>query len=221
MSLGRLCIATKPKRVIDEEVFVVFNGDKFVIHVRELSNWSGKIEDDIDSEDGICENEQVESHSDFEDSTKQKMKNSDVMGETYDILDTEKENNVMKDEEIPQKQEHSDCNSTSSYDRDLCFKHNINFLGVQESKIARLEFFRLRSMWGNYSFDYACSMEEASYSRDYGRWHVGFQYDLSEAESNELERRVNSGEIKRVVWDSRSDKALGSDGFCFQFLKRY
>ncbi|GJQ89776.1 RNA-directed DNA polymerase, eukaryota, reverse transcriptase zinc-binding domain protein [Tanacetum coccineum] len=42
--------------------------------------------------------------------------------------------------------------------RDLCFKHNINFLGVQESKMTRLELFRLRFMWGNYSFDYACSM---------------------------------------------------------------
>nr|GEU62973.1 hypothetical protein [Tanacetum cinerariifolium] len=42
--------------------------------------------------------------------------------------------------------------------KDLCFKHNINFLGVQESKMTRLELFRLRSMWGNYSFDYACSM---------------------------------------------------------------
>ncbi|GJY27504.1 RNA-directed DNA polymerase, eukaryota, reverse transcriptase zinc-binding domain protein, partial [Tanacetum coccineum] len=42
--------------------------------------------------------------------------------------------------------------------RDLCFKHNINFLGVQESKMTRLELFCLRSMWGNYSFDYACSM---------------------------------------------------------------
>ncbi|PWA99336.1 RNA-directed DNA polymerase, eukaryota, Nucleotide-binding alpha-beta plait domain protein [Artemisia annua] len=30
--------------------------------------------------------------------------------------------------------------------------------GVQESKMTRLELYRLKSMWGNYSFDYACSL---------------------------------------------------------------
>ncbi|PWA52820.1 RNA-directed DNA polymerase, eukaryota [Artemisia annua] len=32
------------------------------------------------------------------------------------------------------------------------------FLGVQESKMTHLELFRLKTMWGNYSFDFACSM---------------------------------------------------------------
>ncbi|PWA62359.1 RNA-directed DNA polymerase, eukaryota [Artemisia annua] len=32
------------------------------------------------------------------------------------------------------------------------------FLGVQESKMTCLELFRLKTMWGNYSFDFACSM---------------------------------------------------------------
>jgi hypothetical protein len=42
--------------------------------------------------------------------------------------------------------------------KELCFKHNIQFLGVQESKMTRLELYRLKSMWGNYSFDYTCSL---------------------------------------------------------------
>lgn len=42
--------------------------------------------------------------------------------------------------------------------KDLCFKHNIQFLGIHESKMTRLELFRLKSMWGNYSFDYARSL---------------------------------------------------------------
>ncbi|GJT29757.1 RNA-directed DNA polymerase, eukaryota, reverse transcriptase zinc-binding domain protein [Tanacetum coccineum] len=33
-----------------------------------------------------------------------------------------------------------------------------NSLGIQESKMKRLELFRLKSMWGNYNFDYACSL---------------------------------------------------------------
>lgn len=40
----------------------------------------------------------------------------------------------------------------------MCYKNNIQFLGVQESKMTRLELFRIKSMWGNYTFDYACSL---------------------------------------------------------------
>ncbi|GJW08172.1 RNA-directed DNA polymerase, eukaryota, reverse transcriptase zinc-binding domain protein [Tanacetum coccineum] len=42
--------------------------------------------------------------------------------------------------------------------KEICYKNNIQFLGVQESKMTRLELFRIKSMWGNYSFDYACSL---------------------------------------------------------------
>ncbi|GKE19644.1 RNA-directed DNA polymerase, eukaryota, reverse transcriptase zinc-binding domain protein [Tanacetum coccineum] len=42
--------------------------------------------------------------------------------------------------------------------KELCFKHNVHFLGVQESKMTKLELFQLKSMWGNFNFDYACSM---------------------------------------------------------------
>ncbi|PWA84232.1 hypothetical protein CTI12_AA161030 [Artemisia annua] len=42
--------------------------------------------------------------------------------------------------------------------KEMCFKNNIEFLGVQESKMTRLELFRIKNMWGNYVFDYACSL---------------------------------------------------------------
>ncbi|GJU78255.1 RNA-directed DNA polymerase, eukaryota, reverse transcriptase zinc-binding domain protein [Tanacetum coccineum] len=42
--------------------------------------------------------------------------------------------------------------------KELCFKNNIHFLGVQESKMTRFELYRIKSMWGNYAFYYACSM---------------------------------------------------------------
>ena len=42
--------------------------------------------------------------------------------------------------------------------KELCFKNNIHFVGIQESKMTRLELFRIKSMWGNYNFDYACSL---------------------------------------------------------------
>ncbi|GKB38693.1 RNA-directed DNA polymerase, eukaryota, reverse transcriptase zinc-binding domain protein [Tanacetum coccineum] len=42
--------------------------------------------------------------------------------------------------------------------KELCFKHNVHILDVQETKMSKLEPFQLRSMWGNFMFDYACSM---------------------------------------------------------------
>ncbi|GJY22445.1 hypothetical protein Tco_0396103 [Tanacetum coccineum] len=42
--------------------------------------------------------------------------------------------------------------------KELCFKHNVHILGVQETKMSKLELFQLRSMLGNFKFDYAYSM---------------------------------------------------------------
>ncbi|GJS45072.1 RNA-directed DNA polymerase, eukaryota, reverse transcriptase zinc-binding domain protein [Tanacetum coccineum] len=112
MSIGRLCIATKHKQLIDEEVPVLINGENFIVHVHELSNWSVKIEDELESEDRISDNEQAESHLGYDASTKHETKNSNVMDETDDVTDSEKEINEMKEEEIPQKKNHFDYNST-------------------------------------------------------------------------------------------------------------
>ncbi|PWA46254.1 RNA-directed DNA polymerase, eukaryota, Reverse transcriptase zinc-binding domain protein [Artemisia annua] len=42
--------------------------------------------------------------------------------------------------------------------KDMCCKYNIHFLGVQETKMTKLELFRIKSKWGNFKFDYACIM---------------------------------------------------------------
>ncbi|XP_071727450.1 uncharacterized protein [Rutidosis leptorrhynchoides] len=42
--------------------------------------------------------------------------------------------------------------------QEMCYKNNVQFLGIQESKITRLELFRIKTLWGNYTFDYACSL---------------------------------------------------------------
>jgi exonuclease III len=42
--------------------------------------------------------------------------------------------------------------------KEMCYKNNVQFLAVQESKITRLELFRIKTMWGNYIFYYACSI---------------------------------------------------------------
>ncbi|XP_071713413.1 uncharacterized protein [Rutidosis leptorrhynchoides] len=39
--------------------------------------------------------------------------------------------------------------------KEICYGHNIQFLGIQESKMSKLELFRIKSLWGSYAFDYA------------------------------------------------------------------
>ncbi|GJT89350.1 RNA-directed DNA polymerase, eukaryota, reverse transcriptase zinc-binding domain protein [Tanacetum coccineum] len=38
------------------------------------------------------------------------------------------------------------------------FRKMINGMGIQETKMTKLELFKLKSMWGNFTFDYECSM---------------------------------------------------------------
>ncbi|GJT76643.1 retrovirus-related pol polyprotein from transposon TNT 1-94 [Tanacetum coccineum] len=42
--------------------------------------------------------------------------------------------------------------------KEMCSKHDIQFLDVQETKMTKLEPFCLKYIWGNFMFDYACSM---------------------------------------------------------------
>nr|GEW79644.1 RNA-directed DNA polymerase, eukaryota, reverse transcriptase zinc-binding domain protein [Tanacetum cinerariifolium] len=62
-STCRSCIATKQKKFINEEVSVMINGETFEVHVRELSNWSVKIVDDIESEDERSEDENFDTQA--------------------------------------------------------------------------------------------------------------------------------------------------------------
>ncbi|XP_071689329.1 uncharacterized protein [Rutidosis leptorrhynchoides] len=42
--------------------------------------------------------------------------------------------------------------------RELCSSSNIQFLGLQETKMTRLKLSRLKSIWGNHTFDYAVTL---------------------------------------------------------------
>ena len=39
----------------------------------------------------------------------------------------------------------------------ICSVHSVAFLGIQESRVTTVNLFELRSMWGNFSFDFAVS----------------------------------------------------------------
>ncbi|XP_071728449.1 uncharacterized protein [Rutidosis leptorrhynchoides] len=42
--------------------------------------------------------------------------------------------------------------------KEMCFEKGVQFVGIQETKMTHLELFRIKSLWGNYNFDYACSL---------------------------------------------------------------
>ncbi|XP_071694564.1 uncharacterized protein [Rutidosis leptorrhynchoides] len=42
--------------------------------------------------------------------------------------------------------------------KEMCFANNVCFLGVQETKMVTLDLFRVKTFWGNYAFDFACSL---------------------------------------------------------------
>ena len=37
----------------------------------------------------------------------------------------------------------------------LCNKHNVSFLGIQETHSLKIDSFKAKSLWGNFQFDYA------------------------------------------------------------------
>nr|GEU71853.1 RNA-directed DNA polymerase, eukaryota, reverse transcriptase zinc-binding domain protein [Tanacetum cinerariifolium] len=41
---------------------------------------------------------------------------------------------------------------------DTSSNDEVQFVGVQESKMTRIELFRIKTIWGNFAFDYACRM---------------------------------------------------------------
>ncbi|XP_071700122.1 uncharacterized protein [Rutidosis leptorrhynchoides] len=44
--------------------------------------------------------------------------------------------------------------------KELCLKHNIHFVGLQETKMHRFEHFRIKFIWGNYNYDFTCSFSQ-------------------------------------------------------------
>ncbi|GJW50164.1 RNA-directed DNA polymerase, eukaryota, reverse transcriptase zinc-binding domain protein [Tanacetum coccineum] len=58
--------------------------------------------------------------------------------------------------------------------KDLCIKHNMHFLRVQESKMTRFELFRLKTMWGNFDFDYVYNMARGRSGGLISMWDPNF-----------------------------------------------
>ncbi|PWA67398.1 RNA-directed DNA polymerase, eukaryota, Reverse transcriptase zinc-binding domain protein [Artemisia annua] len=232
MGVGRVCIATKQKDLISENVMVTVNGENHMVRVQEIATWNIQIADDTVSEDATSEkdeevgdieeevpsvDENVKEFADFEKEFKCTEENHIEVEKEKETshLDDQHEGNASDASTDPSRppgfedfkcEENTDQPSGESshtskcstmfakyrkrnvrgismihemsrlidirgalgYDVRGCRKtlksilngagYNVHFLGIQESKLTRLELFRLKSMSGNYSFDYACSL---------------------------------------------------------------
>lgn len=41
--------------------------------------------------------------------------------------------------------------------KQLCIRNRVTFLGLQETRMVNVDLFKLKSIWGNYNFDFATS----------------------------------------------------------------
>ncbi|PWA66939.1 hypothetical protein CTI12_AA322370 [Artemisia annua] len=241
LGIGRVCIATKQKSSISENVQVVINGEEYMVRVNEIATWSIKIEDDVVSEEAASDKEEkgdaIEEEESLCDDNVNEIELDQVEVSTEEKQqETEVEEKVthgekkQQEKEVEEKTSHVDgdqegksyevetdpscppgfeylkkkkqdthhqqsceysntskCSTTFAkyrkkgvrgismihemsrlidigyalgYDVRGCRKSLKRLLNesVQESKMTHLELFRLKSMWGNYSFDYACSL---------------------------------------------------------------
>ncbi|GKF45411.1 hypothetical protein Tco_0131963, partial [Tanacetum coccineum] len=55
MGIGRVCIATKQKDIVYENVMVTVNGENHMVRVQEIATWSIQIADDTVSEDATSD----------------------------------------------------------------------------------------------------------------------------------------------------------------------
>ncbi|PWA90363.1 cytochrome P450 [Artemisia annua] len=58
LGIGRVCIATKQKSFISENVQVVINGEEYMVRVNEIATWNIKIEDDVVSEEAASDKDE-------------------------------------------------------------------------------------------------------------------------------------------------------------------
>ncbi|XP_071714939.1 uncharacterized protein [Rutidosis leptorrhynchoides] len=58
--------------------------------------------------------------------------------------------------------------------KDLCVRNSVMFLGLQETKMVHLDFFRLKTMWGNMTFDFACSLSRGRSGGIVSIWDPSF-----------------------------------------------
>nr|GEU82386.1 RNA-directed DNA polymerase, eukaryota [Tanacetum cinerariifolium] len=101
LPLCAVCIATKYKKFIDEEVSVEINGEPFTVYVRELSNWSTKIEEENESEYGSSDNDQVENIPLSDESCRQEEYDNAIISEHEDDMGTKDDTtNVNQHEHV-------------------------------------------------------------------------------------------------------------------------
>ncbi|GJW15470.1 RNA-directed DNA polymerase, eukaryota, reverse transcriptase zinc-binding domain protein [Tanacetum coccineum] len=135
INMGRVCIATKQLEFISEVVKVVIHAEVYDVHIDELGSWSINI---IDSS----------SHNSEADSK------VDVVFINEDESECEGDFHELYQED---KVERGAINPDIDSLMVLEFYWWIDE-GIYESKMMRLEVFRIKSMWENYMFDYASSL---------------------------------------------------------------
>ncbi|GJW11417.1 RNA-directed DNA polymerase, eukaryota, reverse transcriptase zinc-binding domain protein [Tanacetum coccineum] len=165
MSLGRVCISTRSQKQVSETIKVEVNGEIFDVNVHEIGTWNININDNTsDSSSHLDVNHLDKKDISIEDNLDDDL--DDLNGMLNDLGQATKKEETH--EEFTNVSESSDLSRPPGFENTKRSSSNTskcstNFArhhkeDIKESKMTRLELFRLKSMWGNINLDYACSM---------------------------------------------------------------
>ncbi|PWA95558.1 RNA-directed DNA polymerase, eukaryota, Reverse transcriptase zinc-binding domain protein [Artemisia annua] len=156
MSMGRVCISTKSQKFVSERVHAIIHGELFEEAINDPLPQTSKEEvpSDLSCPPGFeqlkntnkCRPHHASSSRTSKCSTSfAKYRKKDIKGISL----------------IHEMSRIIEVGGSLGFDVRGCQKSLnklINGIGIQESKMTRLEVFRLKTMWGNYSFDFTCSL---------------------------------------------------------------
>ncbi|GJX79947.1 RNA-directed DNA polymerase, eukaryota, partial [Tanacetum coccineum] len=180
LSCKHICLKIKVDEIINESFKIIVKGKVFWIRIKELDAWIPKfLSDNNDSSSdtnstvheegcklGDYENEIRNVDSDVEQLLQQKKENlpqskdfdpTHPPGFTPDIhnKNNEEGSNSLKDKE--KSNTSLGHKAKKGWIQELCSKHKINFVALQETKSESIDLFSIKALWGNLTFDHAIS----------------------------------------------------------------
>ncbi|GJZ37561.1 RNA-directed DNA polymerase, eukaryota [Tanacetum coccineum] len=146
----RVCVLTKLQSNIFESFKIVFKGKVCWLRAKEVTGWEPELVEEPDYEEEVNVNETNDNHSmQFPPGF------TPVDMENASSANGEKSVNVNGgvDNDVPEGV-HKSQQAKKDWVRELCVKHKVNFMTIQETKMENMELLSVRNCWGNYAFNY-------------------------------------------------------------------
>ncbi|GJV71855.1 RNA-directed DNA polymerase, eukaryota [Tanacetum coccineum] len=230
-SCKQLCLKTKMDVIINERQKIIVQGKVHLIRVKELNAWSPNFQDDDQDDLSSDEESQEDDVSNKDDKTESDV---DIVSESsfmhendfvHKVVTCSKTGEVGTHSEYPfniygllDGQKNKACNSglgnkvKRSWIKELCQKHRINFVSIQETKAENIDLRTIKDLWGNQMFDHVvgpsvgCSGGGMVISCDIGDFN---EKSLNIVEPNgliRLKKKLQALKIAIKAWSKEAKK---------------